>query len=115
MQVCHPWPRPGVLEKHKRLSKPHGRCQNAPVPNWLIKSAIQRAISVLPKPHLWNEVFQKFVTKSLELPPAEFVRKAGQCATHLDHLLGLQPERSGRFTVLEVGTGWYPAMPVGFF
>jgi len=85
------------------------------VPNWRIKSAIHRAISGLPKPHLWNEVFQRLVTKSLELPPQEFTRKVGQSQTHVGHLLDLRSACAGGFTVFEVGTGWYPVMPVGFY
>jgi hypothetical protein len=84
------------------------------MPNWRIKAVIHRALSLLPKPQLWNEVFQRHVTKSLELPRPEFARKVGQCNTHLDHLLGLRPGCAGGFTVLEVGTGWHPVMPLGF-
>lgn len=85
------------------------------MPNWRIKAVIHRALSLLPKPQLWNEVFQRLVTKSLELPRPEFTRKVGQCQMHLDHLLGLRPGCAGGFTVLEVGTGWHPVMPVGFY
>ena len=39
------------------------------MPHWMIKSAIHRAISLLPRSDRWNELFQHCVTRSLELPP----------------------------------------------
>ena len=80
------------------------------MPSWLLKSFVQRAISVLPRPQKWNELFQKHVTKSLGLTEGHCAGMVALARRHLDvrwrHSL---PEN---FTVFEVGTGWYPVAPV---
>ena len=85
------------------------------MPHWLIKSAIQRAISLLPASQTWNSLFQQYVTRSLELTESRFEARLDYCRLHLEHFLELQPQRARDFTVLEVGTGWYPVVPVGLY
>jgi hypothetical protein len=85
------------------------------MPHWLIKAAVQRAISWLPASHKWNFIFQRYVTHSLELSPDRFEMRLDACRRHLEHFLALHPKRPGGFTVLEVGTGWFPVVPVGLF
>ncbi len=85
------------------------------MPNWLIKSAIQRTISLLPQSQRWNELFQRYVTKSLELSPNRFEGKLNDCRMHLENYLELYPERAENFSALELGTGWFPTVPVGLF
>jgi hypothetical protein len=85
------------------------------MPHWLIKSAIHRTISILPRSQKWNEWFQKYITKSLELGPAEFEYKVNCCRRYLDEFLALSPSRADDFTALELGTGWYPIVPIGLF
>ena len=85
------------------------------VPHWLIKSAIHRAISFLPRSERWNEVFQTYVTKSLEIDRGGFEQRLDFCRRHLEHFLELQPMRAENFSVLELGTGWFPIVPVGLY
>lgn len=83
--------------------------------SWVLKAAAQRFIGVLPDPHYWNELFQRRVTRSYGLTAESLADKLGRCRTHLEHLRAFRPRNSGDFTVFELGTGWYPAAPIGFF
>ena len=85
------------------------------MPHWLIKAAVQRGISVLPRSHKWNELFQRYVTRSTELTPNRFEERLDFCRSYFEHFAGLRPERARNFTALEVGTGWYPVVPVGLY
>lgn len=85
------------------------------MPHWFIKLAIQRGISLLPRSHKWNELFQKHLTRSLQLTPDRFEERVKFCRTHLEHLRQFGSAKTENFTVLEVGTGWYPVVPIGLF
>jgi hypothetical protein len=85
------------------------------MPHWLIKSALQRAISLLPASHFWNELFQRYVTRSLDLSPERFEMRLDCCRIHLENFLELQSAPNRQYTVYELGTGWYPVVPVGMF
>ena len=85
------------------------------MPHWMIKSAIHRAISVLPRSHRWNELFQTYVTRSLELSPNGFEDRLRFCRRHLEHFFEAQPQRRENFSALDVGTGWFPVGPIGLY
>jgi hypothetical protein len=85
------------------------------MPHWMIKSAIHRTISVLPRSHRWNELFQTYVTKSLELDGRGFEDRLRFCRTHLEHYFEAHGLRREGFTALDVGTGWFPVVPVGLY
>jgi hypothetical protein len=85
------------------------------MPNWLIKSAIHRFISVLPNRQKYNEWFQERVTKSLGLGPGPFEFRLNYCRRYLEDFLAVRPECAGGFTALELGTGWYPIVPIGLY
>jgi hypothetical protein len=87
----------------------------AAMPHWMIKAALQRGISFLPSSHKWNELFQKHVTKSIVLTHDRFEERAKFCARHLQNYSSLRPQAGEAFTAMEVGTGWYPTVPVGLF
>lgn len=82
------------------------------MPHWLIKSAAQRAISWLPGRHRWNELFQKHVTHSIDLTAQRFEARLEYARRHLDNFLELRPHRADRFRVCELGTGWFPVVPI---
>jgi len=85
------------------------------MPHWLIKSALQRAISLLPASHFWNELFQRYVTRSLDLTPERFDMRLDCCRIHLENFIELRPSRAHDFTAFELGTGWFPVVPAGWF
>jgi hypothetical protein len=83
------------------------------VPSWLLKAAAQGTISLVPGRHRLNRLLQEHLTKSLALSEAGFEAKLAHCRHHLEsfervHGSGRRPRVS-----LELGTGWYPIVPVG--
>jgi len=51
----------------------------------------------------------------LDLGPGEFEARLGTCRRCLDHLITLRPSCEAEFTALELGTGWYPTVPIGLY
>jgi hypothetical protein len=84
------------------------------MPHWLIKSAIHRAISLLPQSQKWNEWFQEHMTKSLDLSPGAFEARLNACRSCLENYFENNPGKEG-FSAFELGTGWYPTVPIGFY
>jgi len=83
---------------------------------WIVKAAVQKGISFLPlKTHI-NQFFQRRGTGALSLADQHFGWKVGHAKDHLAlwdrHFSGI--ERSSAH-VLELGTGWYPIVPVYFW
>jgi hypothetical protein len=79
--------------------------------SWLLKAAVQGAISPLPGRDRLNHLLQKYVTGSVTLTDEVFERKIAQCRKHLESYRaqqGVVPRH-----VLELGTGWYPIVPIG--
>src|ERR1043166_7811008 len=85
------------------------------MPHWLIKSALHRVISWLPASHKWNELFQRYGTRSLALTTGRFEQRLEYCRKHLENFHAYQHGGTGGFTVLELGTGWFPIVPIGLF
>ena len=78
-----------------------------PMPSWILKAALQRAIGVLPNAHAVNEWFQKRTGTSLDLDD-KMADKLAEARGHLDRYArhGRQPLG----TAVEIGTGWYPVL-----
>jgi hypothetical protein len=84
------------------------------MPSWYLKAAVQGALSRLPNPQRYNRWFQKRVTKSLELTEPYFASKFEQCRRHLEIYqkhVGMTEARP--LVALELGTGWFPIIPIG--
>ena len=84
------------------------------MPNWLIKSAIHRAISWLPRSQLWNELMQTHVTHSLGMTPERLEAKMVECRKFFDSFRA-RGRDAADFVALELGTGWYPTIPIGLY
>jgi len=84
------------------------------VSKWIIKAAVQKGISYLPAPQKINYFFQKHVTKGVHLTDEHFGLKIGHARDHLNYLLANSDSRKDR-TILELGTGWYPVIPILFY
>jgi hypothetical protein len=79
----------------------------------LLKAAAQGMVSLLPGRHRLNRLFQEHITGSVTLTEAGFAGKVAQCAHHLAGFREARgPGRAPR-AVLELGTGWYPIVPIG--
>ena len=75
----------------------------------MVKAAVQGAISLAPGSTRINEVFQRHVTRSLVLTRAVFMAKWTQA---VQHRRAVEQFGSGLETVVELGTGWYPVVPL---
>ena len=82
---------------------------------WILKTAVQHVISWLPWSHRWNELLQKYVTKGLRLRPSDFEAKLGCCRKHWEHYRTFSRKPKEAPAVLELGTGWFPIVPVGLY
>jgi hypothetical protein len=85
------------------------------MPSWIVKTAVQRVVSWLPQSHRWNELFQTYITRGLELNPARFEAKLDCCRRHLENYRRFSCTACSDFTVMEIGTGWFPIIPIGLF
>ncbi|HEY4045911.1 MAG TPA: class I SAM-dependent methyltransferase [Acidobacteriaceae bacterium] len=83
--------------------------------SWLVKAIVQRGIAALPNPHYWNELLQDRVTHSLELTDEVFNDGLRNCQKYLERLQRYSPAAQNAFSVFELGTGWFPVVPVGLF
>lgn len=81
---------------------------------WIQKAAVQKTISYLPFGRSINYLFQKYVTKGVHLTDSYFYDRLEHAKQHLNaykkYTGNLVPQ-----TALEIGTGWYPIVPVAFF
>lgn len=84
------------------------------IPKWRAKALLQKAIAGLPYKERINYFFQRYVTKGAVLDDAHF----GLKLTHAkDHVAYFRKYGTGfeRHTVLELGTGWYPIIPLSMY
>ena len=84
------------------------------MPSWVLKSALQRAISWLPNPHFWNGLLQATITKSASLSRSTFESKVAECHRHLQAFWSFQSLKSD-FAAYELGPGWFPIIPIGLY
>jgi len=82
--------------------------------SWKLKALVQKTLSFLPYPNRTNYFFQKYVTRGVHLDEAYFDQKLIHATDHFRFLTKYSDNPSGS-TVLELGTGWYPIVPVYFF
>jgi hypothetical protein len=83
------------------------------MPSWLLKAAVQGVISSLPASDRLNYLFQRHVTGSVVLSDEVFTRKVAQCSRHLRSYQTARQAAGLPSLALELGTGWYPVVPVG--
>lgn len=81
---------------------------------WILKAVLQKAISFLPGGYRLNYLFQKYITRGVRLSDLYFEDRLAHLRQHLAY--------SGKYLggpeglrVLELGTGWYPVIPVGLY
>lgn len=82
---------------------------------WILKTTAQRVISWLPWSYRWNELLQKYVTKGLQLRPADFEGKLDCCRTHWEHYQSFSSKAKAAPIAIELGTGWFPIVPVALY
>lgn len=81
---------------------------------WVAKAALQKGMSLAPHPQRINYVFQHHVTRATTLQPAFVQMRIEWSAMHLDALRRLGRAEPG-FHAVELGSGWYPVVPLCYF
>lgn len=81
---------------------------------WILKAIIQKTISYLPYSHRFNYFFQKYVTKGVYLTDEYFYSRIDIAKVHLDAFYN-HSGKNKPTACLELGTGWYPVVPISFF
>jgi hypothetical protein len=80
---------------------------------WIAKAIVQKIISGMPFSHEINYFFQKYITGGVFLSDEYFEDRLTHCANHYQYFQKYNP--TSAFTHLEIGTGWYPIVPLGMF
>jgi hypothetical protein len=84
------------------------------MPNWKTKAIVQKIISYLPHGYRLNFLMQKYITKGVLLSDEYFEDRLGHASDHLKAYQKHYPLSSLK-TTLELGTGWYPVVPIAMF
>jgi len=85
------------------------------IPKWKLKAIVQKTISFLPQKQRINYWFQKHVTKGVNLSDEYFGYKIEHAADHLRFFRKYGSKDLSSSSVLELGTGWYPVVPIALF
>lgn len=80
---------------------------------WVLKAIVQKLISGLPNSQKINFWFQKNITKGVVLSDQHFADKLAHAT---DHVKFYQKHCGTKaYRTLELGSGWYPVVPVALF
>jgi hypothetical protein len=82
---------------------------------WILKAFAQQIIGRLPKSYLWNRIFQKYITHGYYSNYKSFEGKLYCCQRHLDNYYKYSPAPNPDFAALQLGTGWWPIVPIGLY
>ena len=81
---------------------------------WKHKAIVQKIICYLPLSHKINYIFQKYVTKGVNLSDDYFYDRLGHARDHIKSFQKYSNKKVPQSS-LEIGTGWYPIVPISFF
>jgi SAM-dependent methyltransferase len=84
------------------------------ISKWIIKAFVQKSISYMPGSQKINSFFQKHITRGVHLTDEHFSLKLQHASDHYKYFLQYAKTHSG-LTILELGTGWYPIVPLFFY
>lgn len=82
---------------------------------WVLKAIVQKAISYLPASQKMNYIFQKYVTKGLVLSDELFTDKLRHFHQHWAAFEKFSTRYGTPFRAFELGTGWFPIVPILLF
>ncbi len=81
---------------------------------WKAKAIVQKIISYLPQKEKINFFFQKHITKGVLLTEKHLLEKLGLAKDHLIYLKKYGETVQNKI-ILELGSGWYPIIPICFY
>src|SRR5690242_10214008 len=82
---------------------------------WLLKAAVQGTFALLPNSERWNYLIQKNVIHSFADKKGVISRRFEHCNHHLDYYFQFAQRNEMPDTILELGTGWIPTVPIALF
>jgi hypothetical protein len=82
---------------------------------WVLKAIIQKIVSFLPFKNRINFLFQKYVTKGVKLTDDYFTDRLIHVQNHIQGYNLLSGKGVTPLATLELGTGWYPIVPIALF
>ncbi len=82
---------------------------------WKAKAIIQKGISIFPQREKINYLFQKYVTKGVYLTDEYFGYKIQHAKDHIQYFKKYSERSFETSNVLELGTGWYPIVPIAMY
>ena len=85
------------------------------IKKWIAKAVVQKIISVFPNRERINYWFQKHVTKGVLLTDDYFELKLGHARDHIAYQHRFGRTAPAETTVVELGTGWYPIVPIALY
>ena len=80
--------------------------------SWWVKAGLQWGMSLTRDPQRLNQLFKKYVSKSDSLTPRYLTWKHTNVERHVDNATKYGSGIGGTH-VLELGTGWFPIVPLG--
>ena len=83
------------------------------IKKWVLKALVQKTISYLPCSQRLNYFFQKHVTKGVQLTDDYFEDRLTHASKHLGFFNNYASNELD--SSLELGTGWYPVVPISLF
>ncbi len=81
---------------------------------WILKAIIQKSISFLPYKNKINYLFQKYITKGVVLTDDLFEDRLIHASNHINCFHKFCTGKTD-FISLELGTGWYPIVPISMY
>jgi hypothetical protein len=85
------------------------------MPSWLINTGVQGTISRLPYRNSLNRFLQKRVTGNDVLSDSDILRILVKASTHLENLESARSSTPGSLSVVEIGTGSHPMVPLALY
>lgn len=83
--------------------------------NWKTKAFVQKTISFLPFSYRINYFLQRYMTVGKNLPETFILDRLQQAVRHLDSHKSWGEKTIDSIKILEIGTGWYPIVPIALF
>ena len=80
---------------------------------WIAKAIVQKTISFLLWSNRINFLFQKYVTRGVQLSDEYFFDRLQHASDHLKSWYSTN--KNSPAVSLELGTGWYPVVPLSLF
>jgi SAM-dependent methyltransferase len=82
---------------------------------WLLKALVQKSISFLPQAHKVNYQIQKLTTLRQGMPDHFFLDRLRHFTQHYRFFKQYNLGSFTDYSLLELGTGWHPIVPLGFY